>query len=70
MSRLRSDLVQAGQRPLAAMVAGEPIMCVRLAEALDAMSVQCYSATSVREAYIDESGAKVSRFSFVRFRAW
>jgi len=57
------------RRVAAAMVAGEPLMCVELVEALEARGVRCYSATTLR--VVEEvDGEKRSRFEFVRFRAW
>lgn len=54
---------------VAAMVAGEPLMCLGLVEELEARGVRCYSATT-RRVVEEVNGEKRSRFEFVRFRAW
>lgn len=58
-----------GEAAVAAMVAGEPIMCMGLVEALEGRGVRCYSATT-RRVVEEVEGEKRSRFEFVRFRAW
>lgn len=58
-----------GEAAVAAMVAGEPLMCVGLVEELEARGVRCYSATT-RRVVEEVNGEKRSRFEFVRFRAW
>lgn len=55
------------RRIVAAMVAGEPLMCQALVEGLEARGVRCYSATTRREAVM-EGDEKRSRFTFVKFR--
>lgn len=57
------------RRVVAAMVAGEPLMCMELVGALEARGVRCYSATT-RRVVEEVNGEKRSRFEFVRFRAW
>ena len=68
-SSLREDLVQAGQRPLGAMVSGEPILSVSLV-LLQTADVDCYCATTKRVSETDAQGVKRSIFTFVRFRQW
>ena len=55
------------RRIVAAMVAGEPLMCQALVEGLEARGVRCYSATTRREVVM-EGDEKRSRFTFVKFR--
>lgn len=67
---LRRRLQANDQRPVAAMVAGEPILCLGLVRALQGAHIQCYSATTQRDTVIDPNDVKISRFRFVRFRIW
>ena len=67
---LTSTLNAAGQRPVAAMVAGEPVLCLGLVQRLQSSGVPCYCATTRRETEVSDEGVKTSQFHFVRFRRW
>lgn len=53
-----------------ALVAGEFCLTVSLVRRLQARGVCCYSTTNVRDTDHQGEGIKVSRFRFVRFRAY
>lgn len=53
----------------AAMVAGEPVLCFRLVQALQKKGIRCWAATTERISEMRE-GTKISTFRFVRFRAF
>ena len=52
---------------VAAMVAGEPVLTVRLVARLQSMGVDCYAATTRRVA-AEKDGVKTSVFQFDHFR--
>ena len=54
----------------AAMVAGEPTLCVHLVAGLQARGVVCYAATTERRSVVGADGVKVSVFAFKKWRAW
>ncbi len=54
----------------AAMVAGEPTLCVHLVAGLQEWGVPCVAATTERRTVVGADGVKVSVFGFRRFRGW
>ena len=64
-----AEFKQNGQTPKHALVAGEPIMCFALVQLLKKQGIECYAATTKRDSHY-EGEHKVSKFRFVRFRAW
>jgi hypothetical protein len=54
----------------AAMVAGEPTLCVHLVAGLQARGVVCYAATTERRSVVGADGVKTSVFAFKKWRAW
>ena len=69
-NELKSTLIDASQRPVGAMVAGEPTLCLALVQRLQRAGVTCYCATTRRESQVSAEGIKTSQFTFVRFRRW
>ena len=67
--KAQQEFKQKGQTPKHALVAGEPIMCFALVQLLKKHGIECYAATTKRESHY-EGEHKVSKFKFVRFRAW
>ena len=53
--------------PQVAMVAGEPVLVVRLVARLQAMGVDCYAATT-RRVTTEKDGVKTSTFELHHFR--
>lgn len=69
-NQIQALLNTRDQKVIAAMIAGEPIMCSYLVGLLKHVEIKCYSATTTREVQMDENGVKQSTFTFVRFREW
>lgn len=67
---VKRDLNKNNQKPVGAMVSGEPILCFGFVEQMQRESVKCYSATTSRLSSTDEYGVKSSTFNFMRFREW
>lgn len=55
--------------PQVAMVAGEPVLCLRIVARLQSMGVDCYTATT-RRISAEKDGVKTSTFEFHHFRPW
>ena len=53
--------------PQVAMVAGEPVLVLRLVARLQAMMIDCYAATT-RRVTTEKDGVKTSLFEFHHFR--